>query len=210
MKKRCAIIGTGPSAIQHDLSKIDDFKIGVNWSYLGTPSDIHVVTNHVLIKKHGHELDKLVHEAERIYSNQPVNGAFVPKTTLRYCNWQEYKARPTIPQIPKDYDIERDGWVFAGGGPCALQIALSHGFEEIVFVGLDLETGINCHFYEPQKYLDKSVYSGFSRKKLDQAWEIQASYFMAVVPELMERGINFMNTGKSPLFYPVRFEELWA
>ena len=206
---RCAIICTGPSVSKNDLSRITDPKIGVNWSFLGTQSYVHVISNHVLIKKHGHELLDLTPETVFRYSAKEVDGYLVPKHSLRYCNWKEYLARPQIPQIPLGYDVMRDGWVFAGGGPCALQVAVAFNYDDIVFVGLDLDTGKNCHFYEPDERLGLSVYSGFSRTQLEKAWVIQASYFRQVTQSLLARGIRIRNTGLSDIFEQAVFEELW-
>ena len=206
---RCAIICTGPSASGVDFSKIDCPKIGVNWSFLGTPCYIHVISNNVLIKKHGHELVDLTPDTVHRISAREVEGYFVPTQVLRYCNWTEYRAKPYIPQIPLNYDLMRDGWVFAGGGPCALQVAVAFNYDDIVFVGLDLDTGKNCHFYEPDERLGRSVYSGFSRTQLGKAWVIQASYFRQVSQSLLARGIRIRNTGLSDIFQQAVFEEIW-
>lgn len=208
--KRCAIICTGTSVDKGDLARIDVPKVGINWSYLGTQSDIHVVTNFVFIRKHGKELPFLTPKAEHRFSGLPARGAHVPKRIMNYANWDDYSSGKRIPPLPGDYDIYRDGWVFAGGGPCALQVAISFGFDEIVFIGLDLETGDGCHFYEDDgTRRDFSEFSGYARPVLDKAWIIQAEYFRQVKPELSARGIRVLNTGLSDIFERVPFEEIW-
>jgi hypothetical protein len=208
----CAILCTGPSVRQYDLSKITVPTIGVNWSYLGAvtkrgkwteeragfQADIHVLSNIIFIRTHGHEFDKLTPKAKFRFSPKRVAGAFQPHTILSYAGWKAYTSGVKVPPIPKGYDIYNHGWVFAGGGPCALQVAVSFGFKEIVFVGLDLDTGSTCHFYEDNP--DMSERSGYTRAKLDRAWVIQAAYFRAVAPSLDELGVRVTNLGASNIF----------
>jgi hypothetical protein len=183
---------------KYDLSQITVPTIGVNWSYLGLQSDIHVLSNIIFIRTHGHEFDELTPAAKFRFSPKRVAGAFQPDCKLSYADWQAYTTGVPVPPIPKGYDIYHHGWVFAGGGPCALQVAVSFGFTDIVFVGLDLDTGDTCHFYENDH--ERSERSGYTRDTLDKSWIIQRSYFEQVKPGLEELGVRVTNLGTSDIF----------
>ena len=90
---RCAIICTGPSVKNYEpslLSKITVPTIGVNWSYLGVQSIIHVVSNIVLIRRHGWEFDKLTYGSKYRISPRRIEGAYVPDTIFAYAGIQSY------------------------------------------------------------------------------------------------------------------------
>jgi len=208
LDRRCAILCTGPSAREYDLSQIKVPTIGVNWSYLARQADIHVLSNIVFIQKHGAEFDTLTHAARfRISPMLQAVGAYVPDkipvmagrlTFPSYAGWSAYSAGAVVLPLKASFNLYRDGWVFCGGGPQALQVAITFGFRDITFVGLDLDTGDTCHFYEDSP--DESERSGYSRAKLDKAWEIQKSYFRMACADLEEQGIRVRNLGRSQLF----------
>jgi hypothetical protein len=136
-----------------------------------------------------------------------VAGAFTPDLInvhagplifTSYAGWSAYSAGAVVPPIKADFNLYRDGWVFCGGGPQALQVAITFGFTDITFVGLDLDTGKTCHFYEDNP--DMSERSGYSRAKLDKAWIIQQAYFKQVCAGLGEQGVMVRNLGTSTLF----------
>ena len=208
---RCAILCTGPSVRGLDLSQITVPTIGVNWSCLedrgGVQADIHVLSNIEFIKKHGAEFDKLTPGARFRISPMRVAGAFEPDrisvsagimSFTSYAGWNAYKAGAVVPPIKADFNLYREGWLFCGGGPQALQVAITFGFTDITFVGLDLHTGDTCHFYEDNP--DMSERSGYSRAKLDKAWIIQQAYFKQACAGLEERGIRVRNIGRSGIF----------
>ena len=209
--QRCAILCSGLSVRDCDLSKIDVPVIGVNWSYIGRQPDIHVVSNKILIRLYEEVLHELTPHAMARFSWLPARGAYTPQRIMTYANMKPIKAGLKIPRLPEHYNIYRDGWVFAGGGPCALQVALSFDFKDIVFVGLDLCHTDDYHFYshESRDRLDHSEYSGYSRETLEMAWTVQRSYFEQVIPELIERGVSVRNTGLAEVFPHVSFEEVW-
>jgi hypothetical protein len=204
----CAIICSGTSVEPHKLAKINVPTIGINWSYLAIQSEVHVFTNQTLIKKYKTRIAEITPKSLDRFSNLPVADAFTPKTMLKLVTSTD---RPDIeiPGIPDDYDIYKHGWVFAGGAPCALQVAVSLGYKTIVFVGLDLWTGKNMHFYEPDTLLKISEFSGYSRNSLDAAWAVQAKYLNHIKPDLKKRGISVMNTGLSDIFEPIEFDAIW-
>jgi hypothetical protein len=202
---RCAIICTGTSVRNYEpslLSKITVPTIGVNWSYLGVQSLIHVVSNIEFIHKHKHEFETITPGTKYRISPMWMEGAYVPHKTLSYSGWMSYTSMKRngtpVPPFKPGYNLYRDGWVFCGGGPQGLIVAITFGFKEITFVGLDLDTGDTCHFYENDP--DKSTHSGYSRAKLDKAWIIQKSYFEQVKPSLDELGLRVRNLGRSDIF----------
>lgn len=207
---RCAILCSGLSVRDHDLSKIDVPIIGVNWSVLGRLPMIHVISNRVLIEKYEHRIEELSPDAAARFSGTTLDGAYTPKWIMKYTNMEHYRQNLQIPPLPASYNIYRDGWVFAGGGPCALQVAISYRFTEIIFVGLDLEHGRDFHFYSHEDGAHRSEYSGYSSVGLDRAWTVQRSYFEKTKDQFIsEMGLRIINTGKSDVFNQVAFKEIF-
>ena len=179
-------------------------------------SDIHVISNKILKAKHGHEIPRLLPKAaaaHSVYTSWPMRAAFTPTPIIVYSAWRHYRGGTKIPKLPDDYDVHRDGWVFGGGGPCALQVAASYGFERVVFIGLDLYTDKDHHFYssESKSGTEISECSGYSRDKLNKAWIIQREYFRQTIAmgEWEGRGIEVLNVGRYDGFRRVEFEEVF-
>ena len=203
MRKTCAIICTGPSASKIDFAAIKVPKIGINWSFLVTQSDIHVLTSRALIHKQGGNYVQLTPAAHTRISALPLLGAYTPRWIATYDGGEEAAA------ISKDYNLYKDGWTFAGGSGCALQVAVSFGFDNIVFVGLDLLIVKNFHCFSDEKNSnDKCEKSGHTRKSAATAWLIQTSYLKLVRDGLKEQGIRVTNLGISTVFPPGDFKEI--
>lgn len=200
MTRRCAIICSGPSVEGQDLSKIVVPKIGVNWSYKATTSNIHIVSTGVFFQKqHFAEHDRLNPDVTHKFCALPRPGWFTPKRIYSFAGKNVAYGVGRVPRLPNPYNVFNDGWVFAGGGPCALQVAVSFRFNDIVYVGLDLK---GSHFYKENP-------SGWSEDVFERTWLVQSAYFEHTKPEFEGRGIRIRNTGKSPIFEHVPFEELW-
>lgn len=189
---KCAIICSGTSLREQNLEEIDVPKIGINWSYKATQSDIHVITSGAFVSSFGGRLEQLTPDALR-FSAARCYGAFTPKRMAIYMG-RAFHEGVKIPVLPEDYDIYEHGWVLAGGAPCALQVAISLGYTEIKFFGLDLlSLGEDHHFYR-EKYCD------WPKAKFDFSWVIQSSFLDQIKPQLAERGIVVTNAGLSDIF----------
>lgn len=210
---QCAIICCGTSVRDCDLSRITCPTIGVNWSFWGMKSPIHVLTNGALIQNHGKQITSLLPHAREIISGLSADWAFVPKVIHKHAN-PRICLGTKVPKLPDDYSVYRDGWVFAGGGPCALQVAVSYGYKRVIFVGLDLYTDKDHHFYsnESKTGTELSECSGYSRQMLDGAWAAQLDYFKQTIAfgEWEGRGIEVLNVGRYDGFRRVRFEEVFS
>lgn len=193
---KCAIICSGTSLRDTDLDAIDVPKIGINWSYKATPSDVHVVTAGSFLDKFGSQLEELTPDAIRFCSGH-CNGAFTPKRIAKFMR-AEFLRGDKIPALPKNYDVFKHGWVLAGGGPCALQVAVSLGYDHIMFVGLDLMS------HEGDQHFYKEHYVDWPNAQFDLSWAIQSSYLMQIKPQLDARGIKVTNTGRSDIFPEAR------
>ncbi len=205
---RCAILCSGLSARDCDLSKIDVPIIGVNWSFLGRQPDVHVISNKILIAKHGNELPTLTPNAWARFAWLPARGAYTPRISMKYASMKPVDRKWRIPKMPFGYNLFRDGWVFGGGGPCALQVAVTLGFDDIIFVGLDLCHGDDFHFYslESQLFMDRSEFSGYTRQQLEDAWTVQKAYFDQVLPSVPAL---VRNTGLADVGERTQFKDIW-
>ena len=204
--KTCAILCSGPTARQFDLTKIKVPKIGVNWSFLFLESDIHVWTSATLIRQQGANYEELTPTAEPRFSALPVGGAFTPKVIAKINNVND----KTPYKIPKGYDIYEDGWVLAGGSGCALQVAVSSGFDNIVFVGLDLIVAADFHCFsnESETGIKIDERSGHTKPQAAKSWVLQTIFLSRVKKGLEEQGIRVSNLGASNVFDLGDFQEL--
>ena len=196
MKSRCVILCNGPSLSGLALRKIDCTTIGINLSYHARQADIHVFTHGNLIKTEGSKLAEATPEVRYRFSAatdppSPIPGCFTPKK-IQPQNVMSYREEEVVAELPGDYDVYRDGWIFCGGGPCALQIAVHFKFDEIVFCGLDLHT-VGGH-------------SNLGAK-------IQIDFFRQFLPQLASRGIVVYNTSMDSaedVFEKRPFNSFWS
>jgi hypothetical protein len=200
-----------------DLDRVDVPVIAVNWAVLGyRQAPVHVISNMTLILKHRDgTLPDLSPYAKQRFAGKPIKGAHTPKVIMKYAGKRHLQAGLRIPRLPDNYDVFKHGWVFAGGGPCALQIARSLGYNDVVYIGLDLLHGKDFHFYSseskiPHGQKNISQYSGYSNTMLDMAWKIQTEYFRQVRPQMEDAGIRIRNTGLAPVFERVPFDEVFG
>jgi hypothetical protein len=199
----CAILCCGPSVEGQDLSKINVPIIGVNFSWRGRPGKYHVFTGMTIIdivskELRAGKLEDLIPETEKFYSGLPCGNATVPKR-IGKINWAAYRGRVPLPRLPNDYDIDEHGWIFAGGGPCALQVAMSHKYKDIIFVGLDLD---GSHFYG-----DDSIVR--TPAVVQRSWIMQDYFFKYFKRELKRFNVRVRNTGRYDLFPRVDFNEVF-
>jgi len=191
-----------------DLSLIDVPIIGINKSYLGRMSDIHVFTDGHLIKMRKAEINcatKKVPVKFNAALRRPMDGCFTPKK-IQHLNNQTYKCGTVVKTLPADYDIYHDGWIFAGGAPCALQVAMSLHFEEIIFIGLDLNLQVGHHFYEKDM-------SDTERRRAISGASVQIDFFQQFLPQLAGRSIKVINTSTSSaldVFEKIPFASIWS
>ena len=197
---------------EHDLSRIDCDIIGINWSILGRQPLIHVISNRILIKKHRESIKDLSPTATMRFhgGRYEMEGSFRPQVIVKYANIRDHGEHKTLPPLPQNYDIHRDGWIFAGGAPCALQVAISQHYNEIIFIGLDLAHGDDMHFYSHEEGAETSQFSGYSRHMLHDAWIIQRRYFELTKHQFIdEMHLTITNTGKSDVFDQAQFNEVF-
>jgi hypothetical protein len=204
--KTCAIICSGLSLREYDLGKIKVPIIGLNWGFKMVDANIHIWTGATLIKMEGANFAKLTPKAEKRFCSLPINDAFTPKITDKVNGINDAKHY----EIPLNYDIYKDGWVLAGGASCALQIAVSLGFNDITFLGLDLVKSVDFHCFsnESKTGIIVDELSGHSREQAVKAWELQTKYLKSVWQGLKARGIKVTNLGISRVFPTGDFREI--
>lgn len=200
MSKTCAIICGGPSLAKEDLSLIDVDKIGINLSFVAVQSEYQVFTAKDLFDSHGETLHRLTPEAIR-FGTYYAKGCFRP-------DWKGWF------ELPDDYSIyaESHGWMVYGGAPCALQVAISFGYNEVIFCGLDLYADSTIHFYP--KEFDSMVDVGH----VDLNWRNtsylkQIEFFLRLQSTLNKRGIKVYNTSMKAyehLYEKVPFKDFWG
>ncbi|MCP4201798.1 MAG: hypothetical protein GY769_07690 [bacterium] len=211
--RRCVILCGGPSVGDHDLTRIDCDVIGTNLSYLALVGRFHVFTYGKLMKLRGREIVEKTALSETRFSAVRLEGCFRPAMLAKYCR-TEWRREERLPRLPDDYDVFRDGWIIAGGGPCALQVAVSCGYEEVVFVGLDLNVRGGFHFYpEEEMGAARSGQHYVEKKPKKQAFRVQEDFFAQFLPELERRGIKAWNTSlrsSEQTFEKREFDSLWG
>ncbi len=205
---RCAILCSGPSVTKCDLSLIDVPVIGINLSYHARMSDIHIFTDGHLIKMKRAEIAKATTAVPIRFNaavRRPMEGCFTPKK-IQHLNNQTYKLKTVLAVLPDPYNIKRDGWIFAGGAPCALQVAVSMKYSEIIFIGLDLHLTTGHHFY-------KKDISDHARRRATAGAEVQIDFFQQFKPQLDQRGIKVINTALGSalnIFEKRSFSSIWS
>ena len=180
--RRCAIICSGPSLKDHDLSRIDCATLGTNLSYLTHQSDVYVFTHLELMQRYGERLvDETPDALWRFCAEVEIPGCFTPEKIAKHS-----VIGGRIPRLPDDYSIFKHGWIFCGSAPCALQVAVSFKFDEIIFCGLDLHADGGRHSYPPEAFAYPTgvTYAGFL---------MQADFFRQFKPQLDRRGIKVYN-----------------
>jgi len=196
MTKRCVILCSGPSVNKLDLTKIDCDVIGTNSSFLAMQADIHVFTAAKLVYGLGAKLaEKHTPDAKQRFCTVELIGCFTPKRLARY-HGKEYYKMYLIPRLPSNYNIFEHGWIASGASACALEIAVSYGYKEVIFCGLDLNINLGDHFY-PDTALSNTtdinpVMDSTGKNKM--AFKYQIEFFRQFEIELIDRGIKVYNT----------------
>lgn len=201
MPKTCAIICGGPSLAHENLSLIDIPKIGINLSFVAVQSEYQVFTAKDLFDSHGETLHRLTPNSIR-FGTYPAKGCFRP-------DWKGWF------RLPEDYNIYREshGWMVYGGAPCALQVAISFGYTEVIFCGLDLfvTPGRLIHFY-PKEFDSMIDVEHISHSWRNQSYLKQIEFFLWMQPTLEKKRIKVYNTSMKSyehLYEKVPFRDLW-
>lgn len=221
LNKRCFIIGNGPSLKACDLDKLQNeytfasnfiYKIfdDTNWrpSYY-TAADLY------FIKNFGNEIKQL----KTLQNFLIYESTSVKKTINNFCNVRRvyYDDYPRLPKISTDacsglydsYTITYQN----------IQLAISMGFKEIIFLGMDHNfqnvqladntkikmDGINDHFY-------KDVISKFKHVTIYSLLEKTTLGYQKVKQYGDENGIKMLNAtrgGKLEVFERVDFDTLF-
>lgn len=203
MTKTCAIISGGPSLANEDLSRINVPKIGINLSFVATTSQYHVFTAKDLFDSHGEMLHRLTPNALR-FGTWYAKGVFRPdqKGFYSMSNVPGLNLSHVTITLPEDYNIYEigHGWMLAGGSPCALQVAVSFGFNEIIFCGLDLGIGKDSkiHFY-PEAFDNMVDIGDVTLAWREQSYLKQLDFLQKFQPELERRKIKLYNTSLNSL-----------
>jgi len=126
------------------------------------------------------------------------------------------RAGERIPHLPADYDIYRDGWIFCGAAPCALQVAVSEGYEEIIFIGLDLNVEQGRHSYPDDAFTytarETRHIAGNRGRTTKKEFLIQIDFMKQFKGQLDDRGIKVINTSMRSMeqvFEKRAFNEIW-
>ncbi len=216
MTKRCAILCSGPSLKDHDLSRIDCTTIGTNLSYLTHQADVQVFTHWRLTESLGDQLVRDTPQAmTRFCAITELDGCYTPTVIWKH-NTVTWKAGEKIPHLPQDYDIHRDGWIFCGGAPCALQVAISMKYSEIIFIGLDLNVERGLHSYPDEVFAytaRETLHTGYDEgRRTTAGYIIQIDFLQQFKPQLDDRGIKVINTSlrsTEQVFEKRPFDEIW-